>query len=150
MNNYLNYVKIRPRRGTRSQWIGKNPVLLEGELGVEYPDDGITSGDVRFKIGDGENAWNDLPYCIDPSVASNIDGGNSTSDHVISIKRATTEEWLTNDPVLELGEIVYDTDLGEIKVGDGVHRFSELRYIGQTWETNKIYDFGDYDNPDTE
>jgi hypothetical protein len=47
------------------------------------------------------------------------------------------------------GEIVFDSTLGEIKVGDGIHRFSELRYIGQTWESNKIYDFGDFDDPNT-
>ena len=143
------YVKIRPRRGTVSQWAGKNPILLEGELGVEYPDAGITTGDVKLKIGDGETAWNDLPYCIDPSEATNIHGGDTTSNHIISLKKGTTAQWHIGDPVLEDGELVFDTSKGELKCGDGIHRFSELRYIGQTWEHNNIYDFGDYDVDET-
>lgn len=146
---FQEYTKIRPRRGSFSEWQGKNPILLRGELAIEYPDEGIVSGNVRFKLGDGETAWNNLPYCIDPSVAENIDGGTPTSTNVIAIKKGTTAQWIAADPVLEEGEIVFDTTKGEIKVGDGTHRFSELRYVGQTWEHNNIYDFGNYDDPES-
>ena len=35
------YAKIRPRRGTATEWSILNPVLAEGELGVEFPDSGV-------------------------------------------------------------------------------------------------------------
>lgn len=142
------YTKIRPRRGTKSDWIAKNPVLLEGELAVEYNDDGLTQGNVRFKIGDGYTDWNSLPYAVDPSMVTSFVGGSPSSENLIAIKAGTTAQWMVEDPVLEVGEIVFDLSLGELKVGDGVHRFSELRYIGQTWERNNIYDFGNYDDPE--
>lgn len=145
------YTKIRPRRGSISNWQGKNPILLLGELAIEYPDNGdIQSGNIKFKVGDGVTDWNHLPYCvIAESVATTIIGGNYESNNLISIKVGTTDEWSTLNPVLKLGEIVYDKTLGEIKVGDGVNRFTDLRYVGQTWESNKIYDFGCYDNDES-
>ena len=101
-------VKIRPRRGTTSEWRTMNPILAEGEIGVEYPDTGILSGDIRIKFGDGISKWNDLPYAINANEASSIIGGGITSSHLISVKHATTEEWVIADPILEAGEIVYD------------------------------------------
>jgi hypothetical protein len=56
--------KIKIRRGTSSDWIDVNPILEIGELGYEV-DTGITSGGYRyykFKVGDGESPWVDLPY----------------------------------------------------------------------------------------
>lgn len=48
-------VQIQLRRGTAVQWSTNNPVLAQGEMAVELD----TS---RFKIGNGVDAWNDLPY----------------------------------------------------------------------------------------
>ena len=144
------FQKIRPRRGTVSQWTQINPVLLLGEFAIEYPDSGMSpDAKVRFKVGDGQTTWNNLPYCLDSNVATSIIGGDVTSDSLISIKSGSTSDWEDLDPVLAEGEIVYDATKGEIKVGDGIHRFSDLRYVGQTWESNKIYDFGNYDYPET-
>lgn len=140
-------VKIRPRRGTVSEWRNMNLVLLEGEIGIEYPDAGIKTGDIRIKFGDGETAWNDLPYAINANEASSIYGGNITSNHVIGLKHATTDIWVASDPILEAGEIVYDDSKQSLKVGDGIHRFTELRYIGEEWDISAVYDFGDLDNP---
>jgi Major tropism determinant N-terminal domain len=43
------------RRDVAADWAIKNPILREGEMGQEV-------GTNRFKLGDGLNAWNDLPY----------------------------------------------------------------------------------------
>lgn len=48
-------IQIQLRRGTAAQWLEINPILAEGELGVE-----IDGG--RFKLGDGLTAWDSLPY----------------------------------------------------------------------------------------
>ncbi len=47
--------KLLPRHGTAASWADIDPVLEMSEIGVE--EDGG-----RLKIGDGETAWNDLPY----------------------------------------------------------------------------------------
>lgn len=140
-------VKIRPRRGTVSEWRDLNLVLLEGEIGIEYPDTGIGEGDIRIKFGDGVKRWNDLPYAVNANEASSIYGGNARSTHVIGLKHATTDEWTNVNPILENGEIVYDTSKQSLKVGDGVHRFTDLRYIGEEWDISAVYDFGDLDDP---
>lgn len=47
--------QIQLRRGTAAQATSINPILAEGELGVE-----LDTG--RFKLGDGVTTWNSLPY----------------------------------------------------------------------------------------
>ncbi len=47
--------RIIPRNGTASEWSTANPVLAEGEFGLE-------NNTGRFKVGDGVTAWNALPY----------------------------------------------------------------------------------------
>ena len=48
-------VQILFRRGMSTEWTSVNPILGQGELGLELD----TS---LYKIGDGVNTWNDLPY----------------------------------------------------------------------------------------
>ena len=48
-------VVIQYRRGTAAQWTSVNPVLAQGEPGYEY-DTG------KFKVGNGVDPWNVLPY----------------------------------------------------------------------------------------
>ncbi|HVK29428.1 MAG TPA: hypothetical protein VM575_13895 [Nocardioides sp.] len=52
---------IRLRRGTAAQWAAANPVLAQGEPGVD-----TTTGALR--IGDGTRAWLDLPEFRDASA----------------------------------------------------------------------------------
>ena len=47
--------QIQYRRGLASEWVSVNPILAEGEPGYEK-DTG------KFKVGNGINYWNDLPY----------------------------------------------------------------------------------------
>lgn len=47
--------KIQNRRDTAERWTQYNPILLEGELGLET-DTG------KMKLGDGVNTWSALPY----------------------------------------------------------------------------------------
>jgi len=48
-------VQIQLRRGTASQWTSANPILAEGEMGVE-----LDSG--RWKFGNGTSTWSVLAY----------------------------------------------------------------------------------------
>jgi hypothetical protein len=48
-------VQIQLRRGTASQWTSANPILAEGEMGVE-----LDTG--RWKFGNGTSTWSILSY----------------------------------------------------------------------------------------
>jgi len=47
--------QIQLRRGTASAWSTVNPILVEGEVGLE-------SDTNKMKVGDGTTAWNSLSY----------------------------------------------------------------------------------------
>ncbi len=140
------FAKIRPRRATATEWSAINPVLMEGEMGIEYPDTGVGTGLCKFKMGDGYTQWSDLPYAFNSAAAEAIYGGTVTVSHDIYLRTGTTDEWETEDPVLGLGEIVFDVTLAAFKCGDGEHSFTNLNYIGYTWEMDEEYDFGDIDD----
>ena len=48
----------------------------------------------------------------------------------IKLRRDTAANWLSNDPILALGEAGYDTTNNELRVGDGVSVWSELSAVG--------------------
>lgn len=49
--------KIQLRHDTAANWASVNPILLEGEVGLE-------TDTLKQKVGDGTTAWSDLPYSI--------------------------------------------------------------------------------------
>ena len=55
--------QIQLRRDTAANWTVANPVLAEGELGVEL----VTA---QVKLGDGTSTWSELDYLLDKSVIS--------------------------------------------------------------------------------
>lgn len=69
--------KYQKRRGTSTQWELANPVLEEGEEGLE-----LDSGNT--KTGDGITPWNNLPYNNDGSSVRSFKGRFSTSAQLIS------------------------------------------------------------------
>lgn len=80
--------RIQQRRDTKARWAEYNPILLEGELGYELDTD-------QYKLGDGEHAWNDLPYRGDPCLQQT---GQSTTTPM-SQKAVTDELNLINSKV---------------------------------------------------
>lgn len=57
---------MQQRRGTSEQWTLANPILAPGEIGFETDEN-------RFKIGDGTNRWNTLPYFTNSESLPEID-----------------------------------------------------------------------------
>jgi hypothetical protein len=49
------FIRFQLRRGTAAEWLAADPLLAEGEPGLET-DTG------RFKLGDGQRAWSALEY----------------------------------------------------------------------------------------
>jgi len=51
-------IKIQHLRGTAAQWTNRNPVLPDGELGIE-------TDTLKVKVGNGTDNWADLTYVGD-------------------------------------------------------------------------------------
>lgn len=71
-DNILN-IRIQLRNDTAEAWATKNPVLLQGEMGIE-------SDTKKMKIGDGTTAWNGLDYSgVDEEAIQTIVDNNKSS-----------------------------------------------------------------------
>lgn len=97
-------VQFKHRKDSASNWQAENPVLLDGELGIE-------SGDlIQLKLGNGVSNWNDLPYLtvnnfsgytkneVDASLSekANINGGNAfTGNQTIDSNKVAVETTLS-------------------------------------------------------
>lgn len=90
--------EFRFQRGTADRWVELNPVLGSGEPGVET-DTGL------FKIGDGNTAWNDLPYYLtEPYITGLIEvelaesGGLSSDPRVgdLGVLSTTVKDTIVN------------------------------------------------------
>ena len=70
----IEYDQIQLRRGTAAVWAAANPILAQGEIGLETDTNLI-------KIGDGATNWNSLGYSI---------GGVKTSAQLASVLSGAT------------------------------------------------------------
>jgi hypothetical protein len=62
-------VQIQFRHDTAANWTSVDPILAEGELGLEIDTD-------QFKIGNGADSWSDLAYggIVGPEGPQGIQG----------------------------------------------------------------------------
>lgn len=117
-------IQIQHRRGLSSEWTSKNPILAEGELGVE-------TNTLKIKMGDGVTDWQHLPYFTQGAVgpANSITIGTVTSGATSSATMTGTSPLQTLNLVLEQG------DAGTITVGT-----TENKLPGTTAEVNNSGD----------
>lgn len=121
------YAKIRPRRGTATEWSTANPILAEGEIGIEVPDDGVGTGLVRIKFGDGATAWDDLPYGVSPVNDSIVQNFETTDTTKVPSVVAVNEEILHYYRYLNtrLGCYIDPAEVSDLKtIGRGVYLFN--------------------------
>ena len=69
---------IQIRRDTAANWAGADPILAQGELGLETDTD-------KLKVGDGITPWVTLGYLIDA-------GGYLTQDELDSAGYVTADQ----------------------------------------------------------
>jgi hypothetical protein len=55
--------RIQIRRDTAANWASINPILAQGEMGIE-------TDTLQFKVGNGTAAWNSLAYLITATSGS--------------------------------------------------------------------------------
>lgn len=90
MSNKIFNTRVKNKRDTEANWKSKNPVLLDGEIVIVT----TTSGDTRFKVGDGKKTYNQLPFQdqktrdLIPSVDSSL---SSTSTNPVQNKIIKSE-----------------------------------------------------------
>jgi hypothetical protein len=152
--------KIQLRRDLSSNWASTNPILAQGEPGVELDTN-------NMKIGDGVKAWNDLAYTVQDSGLTPVfvsmddyysqapriseDGVNWTA--VVNTGSAGTvhsSQWGVNGIAIGNGVIVYRgyNDLSnkdELRYSDGPYQAavapdSDITRVGPNgeeinWET---------------
>ena len=68
----MSETRIQLRRGTIAEWTSFNPVLFEGEVGVELDTN-------KFKIGNGTLPWLSLPYAAGGVGPTGPKGDTGTS-----------------------------------------------------------------------
>jgi hypothetical protein len=82
--------RIQLRRDTASNWTNTNPILADGEPGLEYDTN-------KIKIGDGANVWSSLPYATGEGSGS---GSNYGDSNVESLLNSYTNNVVTTGHVI--------------------------------------------------
>jgi hypothetical protein len=93
--------RMQQRRGTAEQWTLADPVLAAGEIGFETDTN-------SFKLGNGVDSWEELPYFID---SEGLDG--QLEDYIPLAQKAADNGVATLDndgqvPANQLGNVTVD------------------------------------------
>ena len=105
--------QMMQRRDIALQWSIKNPVLLDGELGIIKDQPG------SYKVGDGVTAWNDLPL---RGFDGNIVHTTGDSETAVMSQKGVTEV----------------TDLLGKRIAEST---AELAQLSQEWQEIKDANF---------
>lgn len=98
-------VRLVHRHDTKTNWATKNPVLLQGEIGIE-DDSGL------FKIGDGVKAWDALGYANDAKTASHYEGEATAEETDIEvINRTLTDITPKSDDIFIVKRVISGTKI---------------------------------------
>lgn len=128
--------QMQQRRDTAAQWAAKNPVLLDGELGV------VTDNPNSYKIGDGVTAWNDLPLRgFDGNIVQEL-GDSATS--VMSQKAITEQVAKQNEKLAQLDQewqSIKDANFNVV-VNPHIEAVDMVGQTAATIEPDKYYIFG--------
>ena len=101
------------RNDTTSNWTTKDPVLKEGELGVE-------NGTNKFKIGDGTSKWSELGYA----------GGDEAKNFEVVPTGAEENDIQAIVRVVGSSEVhTGDTAIVKRGIGDGTAKMSYTAYV---------------------
>lgn len=112
--------RIQLRHDTAANWASVNPVLLEGEVGIE-------TDTLKQKVGDGSTAWNSLAYAVNMSAKQ---------DTLVS---GTNIKTINNTSLLGSGNI----DTSEIFVATyGTTTYSEITTALSNYKTVICNDSG--------
>lgn len=75
--------RVQFRRDTKARWSEVNPILMEGEIGLEIDTNNI-------KMGDGVHAWNELEYGVG---IENITSEVGDSENIAASQKLVTDKF---------------------------------------------------------
>lgn len=120
-----------------------NPMGIDGKpLKIG---DIITVNNPHNEAENGIYSWNNGTWIkqavMNFMMSRNLDGGgsNNTGKDKIQLRRDTKAKWEQVNPILSSGEIGFELDSNNFKIGDGAKHWSELEYSG-TKLTNFLSD----------
>jgi hypothetical protein len=131
-------IHIQLRRGAAVSWTAINPVLAEGELGVE-----LDTG--KFKLGNGISNWNTLLYSSGPKgdtpdlvspAAIGTGTPNTGTFTILTATGHTTFEGVTSTGATGTGNIVYSISPTLTTPVLGVVTSADFRTGTFNWPTN--------------
>jgi hypothetical protein len=86
-------VQIQLRRDSSTNWSNENPILAQGELGLELDT-------LKIKVGNGVDEWDDLDYLVASAVLDHI--SDTSNPHSVT----KTQVGLGNVPDLDTTDAV--------------------------------------------
>lgn len=100
-------VRLVHRHDTKANWTAKNPVLLQGEIGIE-DDTGL------FKIGDGVKAWDVLGYANDAKTASHYEvSATEEETDTEAIARVFPDATFNQDDIAIVSRVISGTKISK-------------------------------------
>lgn len=111
--------RFRLKKDTVAKWNSNNPVLMDGEPGVE-----VDGKKVKMKIGDGSTPWKALSYLTWDEAVIGADKG-STNYYGMVLPDSETVQWVRTP---EMGIIPYTNDVsnGNGKIGTSTWPFEAM------------------------
>lgn len=122
MTQVITYSRFWMRRDTPANWASANPILHDGEIGVALAPGESPTVHLYFKIGDGINAWNDLPVCGPGALPTPGDDAVTYWDFAEAEYRFATLGGgvsVVNGVLTVTGSGVTNGDYGDITVSGG-------------------------------
>lgn len=117
--------RFQLRHGTSESWTTSNPILLEGEVGVETDTN-------KLKIGDGKTAWKDLKYsgADENDILKVIDDNRGTHTELELTEDQTPAEALATITTPKKG----DTAVVVETIGADKKSYTAYIYDGENWK----------------
>lgn len=136
------YIQFQFRRGTASEWTSANPVLADGEMGIE-------TDTKKVKIGDGTTNWANLSYGLGSDDLQTITTAGSTTNRAINITNSTISSNTVSGALTVIGGVgiggnlnlggnlvvsdkILPTSNGLIDIGSPTARFGTVYVAGNT------------------
>lgn len=124
-------VKIQFRRDTAAEWAAANPVLDEGEIGLDLTNN-------QFKIGNGTDAWNSLKFWTEAQMLKKVEVVAGSGQTVFTAPHAGVVDVMRNGFSLATS----DFTLGEdgLTVTLAVPCAQDDIVVVRSWQTFSIAD----------
>jgi hypothetical protein len=112
--------KIQLRRDIAANWATNNPLLLNGEIGIE-------TDTLKFKIGNGTQRWNSITaYALKPGLANGV--ATLNSDGKIPLSQLPDQVSLDSEALLAIQNALSSITTTDIEEGDNLY-FEDFRAV---------------------